>query len=87
MTQIERAYKALANKRRLTILQLLHTRGSVNVSDIADHIHLSLPSTSRHLRTLALADFVQNEQTNTTVRYFLSKERDTLLDHTLKLLR
>ena len=87
LLEVERICKSLGNKRRLIILQLLAARGRVSVSDIAAHLKLSLPSTSRHLRSLVNADLIENEQTSTTVNYFIPKDRDQFLDTALKALR
>ena len=87
IVQAERIYKSLANRRRLAILLLLSLRGRVSVSDIAAHLKISLPATSRHLRALAGADLVESEQTSTLVYYFLPKDKDALLDAALKAIR
>jgi len=86
ITESERVLKALANRRRLAILQLLHTKGPSSVGNIAEHIRLSFAATSRHLRTLAGADLVESEQVNTTVNYSLPKNRHPALDTMLKML-
>jgi len=82
----ERVLKALANRRRLAIVQFLHAKGPASVGGIAEHIRLSFAATSRHLRALAGADLVESEQVNTTVNYSLPKDRHPLLDTTLKVL-
>ncbi|MDO8576666.1 MAG: metalloregulator ArsR/SmtB family transcription factor [bacterium] len=82
----ERVLKALANRRRLAILQLLHTKGPASVGNIAEHIRLSFAATSRHLRALAGTDLVETEQVNTTVNYSLPKNRHPALDTILKIL-
>ena len=87
IVQVERVLKALANKRRLLILLFLDTKGASSVGNISEHIHLSFAATSRHLRVLAHADIVESEQVNTTVNYYLPKNRQRILDATLKALR
>ena len=82
----ERILKALANRRRLAIVQFLNTKGPVSVGAIAEHIRLSYAATSRHLRVLAAADLVESEQANTTVNYSLPKSRHPALDTALKML-
>ena len=82
----ERVLKALANRRRLAILQFLHTKGPASVGTIAEHIRLSFAATSRHLRALAGADLVETEQVNTTVNYSLPKNRHPALGTILKML-
>jgi len=85
--EAERILKALANRRRFSILQFLNTRKSASVGDIAERIHLSFAATSRHLRVLANADLVESEQVNTTVNYSLPKVRHAILDTALRVFR
>jgi len=87
IVETERMFKALANRRRLSIIQFLSTKGSVSVGNIAEHIRLSFAATSRHLRVLANAELVENEQINTTVNYSLPQNRHVLLDSALRVLR
>ena len=82
----ERTLKALANCRRLAILQFLHAKGPSSVGTIAEHIRLSFAATSRHLRALATAELVESEQVNTTVFYTLPKSKHSLLETTLAIL-
>jgi len=82
----ERVLKALANRRRLAIVQFLHTKGPASVGKIAEHIRLSFAATSRHLRVLAGVDLIESEQVNTTVNYSLPKNRHPGLDTALKML-
>ncbi len=71
MKELEKQLKALANARRLAMLKLLRTRTSASVGDIARSIKLSFKATSKHLRILYLADLIDKQQINTTVRYRL----------------
>jgi len=86
LIEAERILKALANRRRLAIVRFLHGRDSASVGDISAHIRLSFAATSRHLRVLAAANLVENEQVNTTVNYFLPKDRHPALNTALKIL-
>ena len=70
----ERILKALANKRRLTILAHLKQTREATVSAIATHIKLSFTSTSRHLNLLARADILDKRQTGLEVYYSLSQD-------------
>lgn len=66
---LERALKALANKRRLAILQYLKKEGEANVGDIASEIKLSFTATSKHLGVLSAADIVEKEQRSLEMWY------------------
>jgi DNA-binding transcriptional ArsR family regulator len=70
--RLERTLKALANKRRLTILHFIKTSKRASVGDVAEHINLSFKSTSRHLSVLAAADILESEQRGLNVLYRLN---------------
>lgn len=70
--ELERVLKALANKRRLAIISFLRKRKEANVGEIAEAIHLSIKSTSRHLTVLSGADILDREQRSSEVFYKVS---------------
>lgn len=69
------------------MLQFIASKGRASVGEICEHVKLSFPATSRHLRSLLNADLVENEQTSTTVYYFLTKERDPIAETALRVLK
>ena len=77
--ELERQLKVLANRRRLTILNLLRKRKEANVSDISGLIKLSLTSTSKHLTMLERMGFVEKEQRILNVYYRLAPTIPDLL--------
>lgn len=50
---------ALANPTRLRILQRLGEIGEVNVSELAEYLHMSQPRISWHLRMLRLGGVIR----------------------------
>ncbi len=70
--ELERILKALANRRRLAIISFLKKNKESNVGDIAEAIHLSIKSTSRHLSVLSGAYILEREQRSSEVFYSLS---------------
>ena len=86
MKDLEKQYKALANRRRLAILKYLKTNNKASVSGIAKEIKLKIKSTSKHLRVLAAIDFVDREQQSLNVFYFLPENKSTLLKQVLNYL-
>lgn len=74
--ELERIYKAVANRRRIAILRLLKGVTRSNVGDIARTIKLSLKSTSRHLQVLVSAGFVVADQQSLYVFYKLEPQSD-----------
>lgn len=75
MWEMERVLKALANRRRLAIAQLLKRHHELSVGEIAEKIRLSIKSTSRHLRVLAAADLVEKDQRGLQVFYRLAQRQ------------
>ncbi|OGF62625.1 hypothetical protein A2662_03755 [Candidatus Giovannonibacteria bacterium RIFCSPHIGHO2_01_FULL_45_33] len=69
---LERTLKALANKRRLAILEFLKKVEEAPVGDIAEEINLSFKATSKHLSILFSADIVEREQRSLQMWYSIS---------------
>jgi DNA-binding transcriptional ArsR family regulator len=86
MKELEKQYKALANRRRLAIIKFLKGRSKASVGEIANEIKLRIKSTSKHLRVLAAVDFVDREQQSLNVFYFLPNRKPTILKQTLTLI-
>ncbi|MBI3627466.1 MAG: helix-turn-helix transcriptional regulator [Candidatus Sungbacteria bacterium] len=61
MKDFERVLKALANRRRLSIVKYLKKEKEASVSEIAGKIGISLKATSKHLGILSAADIVDKE--------------------------
>ncbi|KKR46322.1 MAG: Transcriptional regulator, ArsR family [Parcubacteria group bacterium GW2011_GWB1_40_14] len=72
MKELEKIFKAFANKRRLAILAYLKRSGEATVGDIAAEIKLSFKSTSKHLYVLAAADIIEKDQRGPQVFYQLT---------------
>ena len=72
LIQVEKIYKALANRRRLAIILYLHKIKKATVADISDHIDLSFTATSKHLQILKSVDFTRSNQTGLEQHYYLS---------------
>lgn len=86
MKETEKILKALANRRRLTIIKYLSKTGAASVGDIADEIKLSFNATSKHLGILRSANIVDKEQVNLTMIYSLIKPVSSILKTTLSIL-
>jgi DNA-binding transcriptional ArsR family regulator len=69
--EVENITKALANRRRLSILKHLRSVGNANVGDIAKEIKLSFAATSRHLRILSATNVIEGEQIGLIVNYHI----------------
>ena len=66
-------FKALGNINRIKIIQMLSGGKSMNVTEIADEIKVSIKSTSRHLAILRNLDLLESEGRDGHVFYSLSK--------------
>ena len=86
MKNLERVLKALANKRRLAILQYLKKEKSATVGDIAAEIKVSFTATSKHLGKLAAADIIEREQRGLEMWYSLAKHLHHAARHIINLL-
>jgi DNA-binding transcriptional ArsR family regulator len=69
---LEKVLKALANKRRIAIVQYLRAHKDGHVGDIADSIKLSFKATSKHLAILVHADILDRAQVRSWMTYKLS---------------
>jgi DNA-binding transcriptional ArsR family regulator len=86
MKKVEQILKALANKRRLAILIFLALEREASVGEIADHLHISMKATSRHLAILAHADILDREHRSKEVYYALVVPTPATVKHVLSLL-
>jgi DNA-binding transcriptional ArsR family regulator len=67
--EVEKILKALANRRRLTMLCHLKKMHEDRAGNIAGKPHLSLSATSRHLNILERAGILEKEQSGLEVFY------------------
>lgn len=74
MRNLERILKALANRRRLAIVNHLKNHREAIVGELADAIKLSLKATSKHLAVLRAVDIVDREQRSLLVYYRLADD-------------
>jgi len=72
--ELESNLKALANRRRLSILRFVKKSKEASVGDIASEINLSFKSTSRHLSVLFSAGILEREQRSLQVFYKLTPD-------------
>jgi len=72
--EMERLLKALANRRRLAIVQYVRKNKEASVGEIADAIRISLKATSKHLSVLARADVLEREQRSLQGYYRISSD-------------
>lgn len=86
MSELEKIYKALANKRRLTIIKFLKKQGESSVGQIAEHLRLSFKSTSGHLAILRSADILEKEQRGLVAFYSINREAHSILKHLLSII-
>ena len=79
MKKLEKQFKALANRRRLAILKFLKETKEATVTDIAEHIKLSIRSTSKHLAVLSAQDIVDKEQRGLLVYYRIASSQKNII--------
>lgn len=83
---LERQLKACASERRLLILKELKKGRSMSVGTLAKAIHLSLKSTSKHLRQLSALSIVESRRRGLMVFYRLSLDQRPPVNQVLQLL-
>lgn len=84
--KLERPLKALANRRRLAILQYIKKRREASVGEIADALRLSIKATSKHLGILIAADILEREQRSLQVFYRISSDSPVAIKPLLTIL-
>lgn len=72
--ELERIMKALANRRRLSIVSFLKKKKEATVGNIAEEIRLSFRSTSKHLGVLAAAGILEREQRSVQMYYKVASD-------------
>jgi DNA-binding transcriptional ArsR family regulator len=84
--ELETLFKALGSRRRLTILYYIVNHRECTVGDIAEDIHLSIKSTSKHLALLAKAGILEREQNGMHANFSLSPTVPNVARHIIALL-
>ena len=70
------AFKALGDVHRLTMLLLIARSGeALCACDLEDHVPLSQPTISHHLKILASAGFLDREQRGRWAHWSIRQER------------
>ncbi|MFA5876959.1 MAG: metalloregulator ArsR/SmtB family transcription factor [Candidatus Paceibacterota bacterium] len=70
--ELEKIFKAFANRRRLLIVKFLKKHKEASVGEVAREIKLSFKSTSRHLSVLAGAGILDREQKSIHMYYSIT---------------
>lgn len=74
MANIAKVSKALSDKNRIKILQML-SDGETNVGAVAEYLNVEENLASHHLRVLAAVGFLKNNKKGREVFYRLNKTR------------
>lgn len=74
MANIAKVSKALSDKNRMKILQML-SDGETNVSTVAENLNVEENLASHHLRVLSAVGFLKNQKKGREVYYRLNKTR------------
>ena len=69
---LEALFKAVSDRRRRDILQLLRRQGTLPVGEIAQHFPISAPALSEHLKILREAGLVSASKRRQFVFYSLN---------------
>ena len=75
-TDVAGAFKALGDQHRLTMLLLIARSGeALCACDLEEHVPLSQPTISHHLKILHKAGFLDREQRGRWAHWSIRKER------------
>lgn len=74
MVNILKVSKAMSDKNRIKILQMLST-GETKVGDVAEKLNVEENLASHHLRVLASVGFLKNSKKGREVYYSLNTKR------------
>lgn len=66
-------FRALANINRMKIISILSDGRKMNVTDIAQSLHISFKATSNHLVILKNLDVIESEGSSGHVFYTINK--------------
>ncbi len=86
LRKLEKILKALANRRRLAILEHLKLNNDSSVGDIAQAINLSIKATSKHLNILLSLDILEKDQISAQIFYRLSSDQKLITKYLLSIL-
>lgn len=84
--ELEKLLKAVGNRRRIAILQYLKKHHEASVGELANEIHLSFRSTSRHLTVLSSAGIIESDQRSTQIFYSIVSEQNLIVLKIISLL-
>ena len=84
--ELERIFKALANRRRLAIIFFIRKKKQANVGEIAEAIKLSFKSTSRHLSILVSSGILDREQNSLYSIYSFSTDQSETVRNILSVI-
>ena len=86
MNEREKILKALANRRRLAIIEYLKNKEEATVGDISEKIKLSFRSTSKHLAILLATNMLSRTQISLEMHYRLSDSMSSFASAVVRLL-
>ena len=82
--ELEKIFKAFANRRRLTIVSYLKQAGERNVNGVAAELDLSIAATSRHLVNLERTGILEKQQRDKEVFYRLAQQKIIFINEIFK---
>lgn len=76
--ELEKLLKAVGNRRRIAIVQYLKKHREASVGELANEIHLSFRSTSRHLTVLSSVGIIESDHRSTQIFYTIVSEQNLI---------
>jgi|GEM_PF-4127806 len=82
-----RIFKTLGNMKRVDILMLLAKGEAMSVSEMAEKIHLSVKSTSKHIAMLDREGFLEKERSESLMIVSLRRDLESAQHQCVNLLK
>lgn len=70
---LEKIVKGFSNHRRIEILNLLHDKPELSLSEIAEELKINFKTAGEHVRRLVIAGLVIKRHENSSVRHKVTK--------------
>jgi len=72
--ELAEIFKVLSDENRLKIVRLI-SKNKMCASEILEHIKISQPTLSHHMRVLSNAEIIKTDKTGTQVYYEINKAK------------
>jgi len=76
-----RVFKAVANEKRIKILQMLHKNGRMMLRDIAEELDVPEATACRNLKILENVGLVKSTINSAIAEYWINNDKNLSINH------